>query len=102
MSARPASRHAPAAPRSGARKGLASVAPRRRQRSCRVVESDPERNRARFECSECGHRWWGVLVPKSPIGTLPSVEMRRRLAHYWRDRVTAFCPNCSTITGSER
>ena len=82
-----------------ANKGQINMKSRKVSRSCKVINSDPEANRATFKCSNCGHEWQGIMFKKSPIGTIPSVEMRRKFAGYWGQRVTTFCPGCSVVKG---
>jgi predicted RNA-binding Zn-ribbon protein involved in translation (DUF1610 family) len=61
----------------------------------RVIKAHPETNRAKFKCQNCEHVWWGVILKKDPLGHIGSVESRAFMVHYWHDRVTVYCPNCS-------
>lgn len=54
-------------------------------------------NRATFECPD-GHRFKTTVMPKSPLGKLPSEEICRRFARYWQNTgVIMKCPKCKAI-----
>lgn len=59
-------------------------------------------NRATFECP-AGHRFRSSVMPKSPLGKLPSEEISARFAAYWqRTGVRMDCPKCKALLRSER
>lgn len=73
------------------------MAPQRVQRSCRIVAAVPESNQARFRCGHCGHEWNGKLFKEPKVGKIPTLEMRVKMARYWNDRISTYCPACSRV-----
>ncbi len=70
------------------------------RRRCRVLDADPEKNRARFECGKCSHTWRGRMLKKDPLGQEPSAWAIKFFARYWADGANMYCPKCSKIKGA--
>ena len=66
-------------------------------RRCKVLESKPDKNRAKFECGKCEHVWWTKMLKKNPIGEEPSEWAIRFYTKYWADGVNMICPKCSKV-----
>lgn len=51
-------------------------------------------NRATFECP-AGHVFKSTVMPKSPVGKVPSEDICRKFARYWQNTgVNIDCPKC--------